>query len=179
MQIVNSNSRIPYDSTFASHEHVINNSHQAQSTRDDAIGLALGRPQSSTSGFQAINPAMQPPTHNPFDDWLQNRDKGVDEFFSEEDIRLRSHEMLENEEMQQLLQILSMGGHGSVNVPEDGYAFSSYVPSPMPSYDEDRGRSGKAVVGWLKIKAAMRWGFFIRKKAAEKRRAQLVELDDE
>jgi hypothetical protein len=30
----------------------------------------------------------------------------------------------------------------------------------------------------LKIKAAMRWGFFIRKKAAE-RRAQLVELDDD
>jgi hypothetical protein len=174
-QIVNPNPRIPFDSTsFASHEHVINNSHQAQSTRNDAVGLELGRPQSSTSGFQAI----QPSTHNPFDDWTQNRDRGVDEFFSEEEIRIRSHEMLENEEMQQLLRILSMGGHASVNVPEDGYAFSSYVPSPMPSFDEERGRSGKAVVGWLKIKAAMRWGFFIRKKAAEKR-AQLVELDDE
>ncbi|XP_062164790.1 calmodulin-binding protein 60 B-like [Alnus glutinosa] len=174
-QIVNSNPRIPFDSTsFASHEHVISNSHQAQSTRNDAVGLALGRPQSSTSGFQAIPPS----THNPFDDWTQNRDRGVDEFFSEEEIRIRSHEMLENEEMQQLLRILSMGGHASVNVPEDGYAFSSYVPSPMPSFDEERGRSGKAVVGWLKIKAAMRWGFFIRKKAAEKR-AQLVELDDE
>ncbi|KAK8965375.1 hypothetical protein KSP40_PGU006629 [Platanthera guangdongensis] len=38
--------------------------------------------------------------------------------------------------------------------------------------------SGKAVVWWLKIKAAMRWGIFIRKKAAE-RRAQIIELEDE
>ncbi|KAK8947388.1 hypothetical protein KSP39_PZI006994 [Platanthera zijinensis] len=38
-----------------------------------------------------------------------------------------------------------------------------------------RSTSGKAVVGWLKIKAAMRWGIFIRKKAAE-RRAQIIEL---
>jgi hypothetical protein len=36
--------------------------------------------------------------------------------------------------------------------------------------------SGKAVVGWLKLKAALRWGIFIRKKAAE-RRAQLTELN--
>ena len=64
-----------------------------------------------------------------------------------------------------------------MNMPEDGYHFPSFMPSPMPGYDEDR-RPGRAVVGWLKIKAAMRWGFFIRKKAAE-RRAQIVELDDE
>lgn len=65
-----------------------------------------------------------------------------------------------------------------MNMADDGYSFSSYMPSPIPNFDEDRSRSGKAVVGWLKIKAAMRWGFFIRKKAAE-RRAQIVELDDE
>ncbi|KAK8953057.1 hypothetical protein KSP40_PGU014329 [Platanthera guangdongensis] len=41
-----------------------------------------------------------------------------------------------------------------------------------------RSSSGKAVVWWLKIKAAMRWGIFIRKKAAE-RRAQIIELEDE
>ncbi|EEF30189.1 hypothetical protein RCOM_0445830 [Ricinus communis] len=50
--------------------------------------------------------------------------------------------------------------------------------SPMPNYDENGVRPNKAVVGWLKIKAAMRLGFFIRNKATE-RRAQLVELDDE
>ncbi|KAK8962048.1 hypothetical protein KSP40_PGU020846 [Platanthera guangdongensis] len=41
-----------------------------------------------------------------------------------------------------------------------------------------RSSSSKAVVWWLKIKAAMRWGIFIRKKAAE-RRAQIIELEDE
>ncbi|KAJ0082207.1 hypothetical protein Patl1_10878 [Pistacia atlantica] len=46
-------------------------------------------------------------------------------------------------------------------------------PSANYSYEDDRSRSsGKAVVGWLKLKAALRWGIFIRKKAAEKR-AQL------
>lgn len=98
------------------------------------------------------------------------------DFFNEDEIRMRSHEMLENEDMQHLLRLFSMGGHASISVPEDGFMFPSSVPSPQ-RYDEDRTRSGKAVVGWLKIKAAMRWGFFIRKKAAE-RRAQIVELED-
>lgn len=82
--------------------------------------------------------------------------------------------------MQHLLRLFSMGAHASVNMPEDGYGFPTYIPSPSPgsSYNEDRTRSGKAVVGWLKIKAAMRWGIFVRKKAAE-RRAQIVELEDE
>ncbi|GMY35412.1 calmodulin-binding protein 60 B [Fagus crenata] len=180
-QILNSNSRSQFDITsFAPHDHMISNSHQPQSTKNNssAVGLGLGHPQASTSGFQTINSTVPPPVLNPFDDWSQNRDKGVEDFFSEEEIRVRSHEMLENEDMQHLLRLFSMGGHASINVPEDGYPFSSFVPSPMPNYDEDRGRSGKAVVGWLKIKAAMRWGFFIRKKAAEKR-AQIVELDDE
>ncbi|XP_030955090.1 calmodulin-binding protein 60 B [Quercus lobata] len=180
-QIVNSNSRSQFDSTsFVPHDHMITNSHQPQSTRNNnsAVGLALGPPQPSTSGLQNINSTLTPATLNPFDEWSQNRDKGVEDFFSEEEIRIRSHEMLENEDMQHLLRLFSMGGHASINVPEDAYQFTPYVQSPMPSFDEDRGRSGKAVVGWLKIKAAMRWGFFIRKKAAEKR-AQLVELDDE
>lgn len=116
----------------------------------------------------------------PFEDWSNNRSKGVDDFLSEDEIRMRSHEMLENDDMQHLLRLFSMGGHASVNVPEDAFNFPSYMPSPSPgfSYGEDRGRSGKAVAGWLKIKAAMRWGIFIRKKAAE-RRARIVELEDE
>jgi hypothetical protein len=71
-----------------------------------------------------------------------------------------------------------MGGASANLNNVDG--FPSYIPSPAPAfnYEDDRTRpSGKAVVGWLKIKAAMRWGIFVRKKAAE-RRAQLVELDD-
>lgn len=173
-QMVNSNSRTQFGSTFMPHEQVSSNSHEAQSTsgENSAVGLALGPSQSSASGFQ-------PSSLAPFDDWSHNRDKGVDDFFSEEEIRMRSHEMLENDDMQQLLRIFSMGNHASINMPEDAFAYSSYISSsPMPNFDEDRTRPGKAVVGWLKIKAAMRWGFFIRKKAAE-RRAQLVELDDE
>lgn len=174
--LVNSNSRAQFDGTgFALDDQLISNSHEAHSTRSDAnaVGLALAPPQSSTSGFQTINSSSQPSALNPLDDWTANRD-----FFSEEEIRIRSHEMLENEDMQHLLRIFSMGGHGSIDVPDDGYSFPSFMPSPMPSYDEDRNRPGKAVVGWLKIKAAMRWGFFVRKKAAE-RRAQLVEIEDE
>ncbi|KAI8018179.1 Calmodulin-binding protein 60 B [Camellia lanceoleosa] len=182
LQFANSNSRAQFDSNlFAPHDAQSSNSHQIQTNRyDNRVGLALGPPQSSTS-FQTIGTSVQQSNLNPFDDWSHNRDKGVvDEFLSEEEIRLRSHEMLENEDMQHLLRLFSMGGHASVNGPEDGYSFPTYMPSPSPnfSFDEDRGRSGKAVVGWLKIKAAMRWGFFIRKKAAE-RRAQIEELDDE
>ncbi|KAJ4709361.1 Calmodulin binding protein-like protein [Melia azedarach] len=180
-QVMNSNSRTQFDSTsFMPNDQLMSNSHQIQNTRYDTntVGLALGPPQTSNSGFQAIGSSVQPSNVNLFDEWPHSRDKGVEDFLSEEEIRIRSHEMLENEDMQHLLRLFSMGGHSSMNMAEDGYAFPSYMPSPMPNFDEDRTRSGKAVVGWLKIKAAMRWGFFIRKKAAE-RRAQIVELEDE
>ncbi|XP_007014160.2 PREDICTED: calmodulin-binding protein 60 D [Theobroma cacao] len=182
-QHVNSNSSNQFDSTqYLPHDQLINNSQQPQSLRNDnnVVGLALGPPQSSALGFQNVGSSMQSSNLNPFDDWTNNRDKGVEDLFSEEEIRIRSHEMLENEDMQHLLRLFSMGGHASINVTEDGgYGFPNYMQSPMPNFvDEDRSRPGKAVVGWLKIKAAMRWGFFIRKKAAE-RRAQIVELEEE
>lgn len=177
--IGNSSSRSQFDnSLYLSNDQLISNAHQAQATRNDhgTVGLALGPPQSSMSGFHAGSSSIQPSTLNPFDDWSHNRDKGVDDFFSEDEIRVRSHEILENEDMQHLLRLFSMGGHASMNA-EDGYSFPSFMPSPMPNFDEDRSRPGRAVVGWLKIKAAMRWGFFIRKKAAEKR-AQIEEIDE-
>ncbi|KAI4335441.1 hypothetical protein L6164_014085 [Bauhinia variegata] len=180
-EIPNTNSRTQFDaSSFVSHDQLVGHSHQNQSTRHEhsPVGLALGPPQ-STSGFEAVGSSSQPSAVNSFDEWGHNRDKEAEDFFSEEEIRMKSHEMLENEDMQHLLRLFSMGGHASINIPDDGYAFQSYIPSsPMPNFDEDRTRSGKAVVGWLKIKAAMRWGFFIRKIAAEKR-AQIVELEDE
>lgn len=177
-QFVNSTSRPQFDNSPYTSNELVGNSNQVHVARNDnsSFGLALGPPQASSSGFQALGSSMQESNLNPFD-WSNNRDKGVDDFFSEDEIRMRSHEMLENEDMQQLLRMFSMGGHASVNVHDEGFSFPSFMPSPMPSFD-DRNRSGKAVVGWLKIKAAMRWGFFIRKKAAE-RRAQIVELDDE
>lgn len=176
-------SRTQFGSTeFGLSDQQVNNSQQIQNARyDNRAALALGPPQSSSSSsYQTAGTSVQQSNMNPFDDWSQSRDKGVEEFLSEEEIRIRSHEMLENEDMQHLLRLFSMGGHGGGNIPDDGFSFPSYIPSPSQNfgYDEDRTRSGKAVVGWLKIKAAMRWGFFIRKKAAE-RRAQIVELEDE
>ncbi|KAG8485032.1 hypothetical protein CXB51_021140 [Gossypium anomalum] len=181
-ELVNSNSRSQFDSTqFLQYDQLVDNSEQPQSSRtnNNAVGLALGPPQSSTLGFHNASSSMQPSNLNPFDDWSNNRDKGVEDLFSEEEIRLRSHEMLENEDMQHLLRLFSMGGHHATVTEDGGFGFPNYMPSPMVNFiDEDRSRPGKAVVGWLKIKAAMRWGFFIRKKAAE-RRAQVVELEDE
>jgi len=153
---------------------------QTQASRSSNM-LAFGPPpqQQQNFEFSALGLSMQSPAPNPFDDWpgrLQENRGGVDDFLMEE-IRVRSHDILENEEeMQQMLRILSGGAAANLN-NVDG--FPSY-PSPVPafSFEDDRSRpSGKAVVGWLKIKAAMRWGIFVRKKAAE-RRAQLVELDD-
>ncbi|KAJ0984226.1 hypothetical protein J5N97_002582 [Dioscorea zingiberensis] len=176
---VASNSQLQYESSSYGSNQLIGSSQQTQITRNDSTGLALGPPEQSSLGFPSISQALQPANLNPYDDWTtRQRDGRVDDFFSEEEIRMRSHELLENEDMQHLLRVLSMGG--AANLPEDGYGFPSFMPSPCPNFnfDEDRNRSsGKAVVGWLKIKAAMRWGIFIRKKAAE-RRAQLVELDD-
>lgn len=173
----------PHFSTvpFTQHEEQINHPNQFQTNiYNNRAGLALGPPQPSPS-FQQGASSLHHANINPFEDWPTNQEKGSSDFLSEEEIRVRSHEILENEDMQHLLRLFSMGGgHGSGNVPEDGFGFPPYTPTPSPGfgYSEDRARSGKAVVGWLKIKAAMRWGIFIRKKAAE-RRAQIEEIEDD
>ncbi|PON41282.1 Calmodulin-binding protein [Trema orientale] len=167
---VNQNAPVQFNGPlFAFQNQLPSTSNEAQLQRSDNV-LAIGPPQSSTSGFQNIGASNL------------TSFRGVDDFFPEEEIRMRSHEMLENEDMQHLLRIFNMGG-GQGHVPdvtEDGFSYASgYMPNTSVNYnfDDDRTRSGKAVVGWLKLKAALRWGIFIRKKAAE-RRAQLVELDD-
>ncbi|KAF8102579.1 hypothetical protein N665_0198s0277 [Sinapis alba] len=187
-QLVVSNPRAQFEvaSGATTQVQLMGNLHQGQSSMNNQNVngmLALGPPQASTSGYQNINSSSVHQTNlNPFEDWSNPRERGgAEDFFSEEEIRLRSHEMLENEDMQQFLRLFSMGGGGNdsaSHLPENGYTFPSFLHTPMQGYDEDRGRSGRAVVGWLKIKAAMRWGFFIRRKAAE-RRAQIVELDDD
>jgi hypothetical protein len=172
-QSVNLNGPIQFDgASFPLQNPLISASHQAQTQipRSENI-LALGTTQPSTSGFQTVGASNL------------SSYRGVEDYFSEEEIRMRSHEMLEHEDMQHLLRMFNVGGHAhtSVNMTEDGYPYSSGhmgTPSLNYNFDDDRSRSsGKAVVGWLKLKAALRWGIFIRRKAAE-RRAQLVELDD-
>ncbi|XP_057967683.1 calmodulin-binding protein 60 E-like [Malania oleifera] len=108
--------------------------------------------------------------------------QGLEDFYSEE-IRLRSSQMLDSDDMQRLLMTVGMGvgvgmGHAFGHSNDASYCYDvPYEPQMDGMAVQDRGRSsGKAVVGWLKLKAALRWGIFIRKKAAE-RRAQLVELD--
>ncbi|KAA8519296.1 hypothetical protein F0562_013552 [Nyssa sinensis] len=92
-----------------------------------------------------------------------------------------SNKMLENDDMQRLLKTFNMGGVGvgSAFGHSDEACYSHNVPYEHQmdrTYGQERGRSsGKAVVGWLKLKAALRWGIFIRKRAAE-RRAQLVDI---
>ncbi|KAK8462402.1 hypothetical protein SEVIR_1G200400v4 [Setaria viridis] len=181
-QNIPANITMQFDRSALSPESQFNGSSlQAQASRGSNM-LALGPPQQQEQSFEfpALGQSMQPTGMNPFDEWSQPQENrgGVDDYLMEE-IRMRSHEILENEEMQQMLRILSMGGAGT-NLTEDGFNFPSYMPAPSPNlnFEDDRTRTpGKAVVGWLKIKAAMRWGIFVRKKAAE-RRAQLVELED-
>ncbi|XP_030468834.2 calmodulin-binding protein 60 F-like [Syzygium oleosum] len=93
-----------------------------------------------------------------------------------EEIRLRSTEMLQGDDMQRLLRSFGTGPsfHYS-NKDSFTYPYDSRTDCQLRQTCSQR--TGKAVVGWLKLKAALRWGIFIRKKAAE-RRAQLVELDD-
>ena len=169
-QNANLNSSMQYDnSAFPLQNQLMSTSHQAQLPRNEN-GMILGPTPSAIPGFQTVS------SSNPIY-------RGFEELLPEDEIRIRSHEMLENEDMQHLLRIFNMGGqtHASFNATEDGYPYSStYMPANTMSYNVDDGRnrsSGKAVVGWLKLKAALRWGIFVRKKAAE-RRAQLVELDD-
>ncbi|ESQ50567.1 hypothetical protein EUTSA_v10022604mg [Eutrema salsugineum] len=163
------------NNSFATQEQLINNAHGSQS---NGVGARLALcPPTGSQSQQMVQP---PPEMNSFNSDWSNTGNG---FLSEEEIRARSNEMLENDDMQQLLRLFSMSGGEQqqttpMNLSEDGFGFHSFGQSSMADYEEDRSNSGKPVVGWLKIKAAMRWGFFIRRKAAQ-RRAQIVELDDD
>ncbi|XP_066329564.1 calmodulin-binding protein 60 B-like [Miscanthus floridulus] len=168
LQSSSANVQPPYDDTFS-----FLPPNMLTGSANDAMGLELGQLQQVISQGQAIQPA-----NVGYGDWPRNRDSQYADDFTE-DIRVKSHQMLESEDMQQLLRVFSMGG-ASGSLPDDTFNFQPYMPSPLPNlgFETERSHSsGKAVVGWLKIKAAMRWGIFVRKKAAE-RRAQLVDLED-
>ncbi|CAM8918475.1 unnamed protein product [Rhodiola kirilowii] len=169
-QDANSHSSIQFNGTSFPQHNPLLSSDAVQAPQNSNL-LALGQQQSSTSAYPNV------PTPN-----LSSY--RMEEFFSEDEIRMRSHEMLENDDMQHyLLRLFSMNGNNqaSMGAPDDSFTFPSIgMPNQTPDYgyNEDRTPpSGKAVVGWLKLKAALRWGIFIRKQVAEKR-AQIVELED-
>lgn len=183
-QQINHNDHMQFNNTsIASQSQFDISSHQTHLNRSNSTGLSLGHPQPVSLVNQTAAQPLQSLTVNSFDNWSQSRevDRGIDNLLPEDEIRMRSHEILENYDMQHLLRMFSMGGTAAATpLQEDGYGFTPYTPSPFSNYgfhEERNHSSGKAVVGWLKIKAAMRWGIFVRKKAAE-RRAHLVELED-
>ncbi|XP_035834691.1 calmodulin-binding protein 60 E isoform X2 [Helianthus annuus] len=128
----------------------------------------------SNTGYKPTGPSFDVPG-----DWSDPQGHAFGDSFSKE-VRLRSSEMLETDDMQKLLRSFGVGATGPTFGLYDNDAYGYNIPhepqvAPVYAQGHTRG-SGKAVVGWLKLKAALRWGIFIRKKAAE-RRAQLVELD--
>ncbi|CAA2938338.1 calmodulin-binding 60 B-like [Olea europaea subsp. europaea] len=112
-QLMNSSSHTQFDTTsFTQPDQQVNLSY------DDRIGVALGPPLSSS--FQAGNSSIQQANLNPFEDCSCNRvegvdEEGVDDFLSDEENYIRSHEMLEEEDMQMLLSHFGMGGLSSIN----------------------------------------------------------------
>lgn len=143
-------------------------------------------PQHSESYYssenQANTPQSNPSAELALGDWPNARDeRRFEDYFSEEEIRMRGSEILQHDDMQHMLRSFTSGvGIGGSSSTDD--ACYSYAVSPFELQNEygvgqERSRgTTKAVVSWLKLKAAFRWGIFVRKRAAE-RRAQLVELD--
>jgi hypothetical protein len=153
-------------------------------------GLALGLPKSSLTAsspaFSARDAGMAPDMMNPSSGGIEwqshvqdNYAQGflLEELPSEDELRARSLEFLENEDMHtQIQQLLRM--FSTVEAPLGDYNLSgSRYGGPTAGSQETRA-NGKAFVGWLKLKAAVRWGIFVRKQAAA-RRAQLEEVEDD
>ncbi|PSS13928.1 Calmodulin-binding protein 60 E like [Actinidia chinensis var. chinensis] len=148
---------------------------------DSMAGMAVTTPDSAFGAvdYGSVGMSSYASSYLP-EEWPRLRDGQGFEDFSEE-IRLRSSEMLESDDLRRLLKSMAVGvGIGSAFgiTEEDCYSYNAaYDHQVDRTYVQEHGRrSGRAVVGWLKLKAALRWGIFIRKRAAE-RRAQLVELD--
>lgn len=61
---------------------------------------------------------------------------------------------------------------------DQSFSFASLPPTSRPNFNMSMDRlHGKAYVGWLKLKAALKWGISVRKEAAAKR-AILEDLED-
>lgn len=129
------------------------------------------------------------------DEWRFRRQESFGRMFNststpevtEDELRARSLELLESEDMHTQIQQLLRMYNGQVG---DIIPFSPYPDTDFPidmggasTAEEAVGEhkpptlraNGKAYVGWLKLKAALHWGIFIRKRAAARRANQLEE----
>ncbi|CAK9234957.1 unnamed protein product [Sphagnum jensenii] len=171
---------------------VLSSSQQNYVGNSGMTGLALGPPQSgltaSNAEFLALDPGMPSGMMNTSSggiEWQAHVQETyapgltLEELPSEEELRARSLELLENEDMHsQIQQLLRMFNTGEGTLAGEDYEFSGpQVGVPTLRTQETRA-NGKAGVGWLKLKAALRWGIFVRKQAAA-RRAQLEEVEDD
>ncbi|CAM6042709.1 unnamed protein product [Sphagnum compactum] len=167
---------------------VSSSSQQSYVGNTGMTGLALGPPQSdlttSSPAFLALAPGIMNASSGGIE-WQsraqENYAQGlmVEELPTEDELRARSLEFLENEDMHtQIQQLLRMFNTGEGSFTGEDLNFTgSQVGVPTVTSQETRA-NGKAFVGWLKLKAALRWGIFVRKQAAA-RRAQLEEVEDE
>lgn len=191
-QYTSAKNRLPYVSTLSNqHLQITNNYSSGPELTDypfgrsdnEMGGTSLNNSQLAFSGSMNYIPGENPEVEGTYfsGDWSGQRNgQGLEDIVAEE-LRLRSSEMLERDDMQRLLKTINSGVSMSGNFGhsnEGSYTYSlQYEPQMYHSFAEDHGKSsGKAVVGWLKLKAALRWGIFIRKRAAQ-RRAQLTELN--
>jgi hypothetical protein len=78
----------------------------------------------------------------------------------------------------QIQQLLRMFNTGEGTLAGEDYDFSGPQVGVPTLRNQETRANGKAGVGWLKLKAALRWGIFVRKQAAA-RRAQLEEVEDD
>ncbi|EFJ05811.1 hypothetical protein SELMODRAFT_187271 [Selaginella moellendorffii] len=159
--------------------------HQQQRNQNAmSTGLSLQQSMPSGSGLAyspQVNPnpsyLQQAPTATA--EWLHRQTTQNDEFYSEEEIRAKSLELLESEDMnlqmQQLLRMFNVATNDQASSMPNMNLQDYFPVESVPSSPEKKGSK----VGWLKLKAALRWGIFVRKRAAARRRAQIEEIEEE
>ncbi|KAJ7523795.1 hypothetical protein O6H91_18G063000 [Diphasiastrum complanatum] len=147
------------------------------------IGLPTGPFQAFSSPVlphHFMNSTMQPgidlwnmyPRHRTGEHQMQDsfsRGSLLEEHFSEEELRMKSLELLGNEDFNSEMQQLAYSNYNLQGDFNFSYPALSSAPESKVQFQSDQTTHTKANVGWLKLKAALRWGIFIRKRAAARR----------
>jgi len=146
---------------------------------DTGTHVETQRTQASSSAQLALEISESSyPATCPSRDWSCTREDGCSgDHLYEEEIRMMSTEISEHDDMQHLLRSFTLLVGGNASEPCYSYTNDPLEPQGQHVSGNERNRgNAKAVISWVKLKAAFRWGIFTRKRAAQ-RRAQIVELD--